>query len=205
MRREADVVTYAAIHLTHTVNMALGSFFKDAVESVSEVNAEGCRPDFIWRVAGSEEAKQAFAILEMKATGGVDPAVFEDATEANADAAGQEGDDGVTLFKYKGKEYKPIKQITAYAQSNGFNTRYLALFDGHYLFLGVFSEGKSSLGIPLLSGTLIPCHGKEVCHARKALLGWLIEAKLEKEKGRNNSLGRFPKQMPARGYAHRTE
>ncbi|KAK4135107.1 hypothetical protein BT67DRAFT_462049 [Trichocladium antarcticum] len=204
VRREADVVTYAATHLTHTVNIAIGGLFPDAVESVSEVEVGQCRPDFIWRAAGSKDAQQAFAILEMKITGGIDPAIFRRATEAKAHAADQAAEEKDTLFRYDdGSEYSAIKQMATYAHSNKFDTQYVALFDGTYLFLGVFSKGMGR--IPLLKGTLLPCYGDQGRHTRKALLGWLIEAKLEKQQGRNHCVRRFTRQLPARGHTHRGE
>ncbi|KAK3291582.1 uncharacterized protein B0H64DRAFT_248290 [Chaetomium fimeti] len=204
VRREADVVTYAATHLTHTVNTAIDSVFPNAVESVSEVEVNKSRPDYIWRAAGSTGASETFAMLEMKITGRVDPGVFRRATETRAHAADREGESQETFFAYlNGEDYRAIKQITSYVHSHDFNTRYAALFDGVYLFLGVFSEGTSRT--PLLKGTLLPCHGTEGCHARKALLGWLIQAKMDKKNGRNNFVQRVPLKLPPRGHAHREE
>lgn len=210
VRREADVVTYAATHLTHAVNMAIDLIFPDSIESVSEVELGNCRPDFIWRSAGSKTAKQTFAVLEMKSTGGIDVAVFRDATEAQAHAADKEREQQepaneeaeATFFKDGANEYSTIKQMTTYAQSDAFDTCYIACFDGPYLFLGVFSPGPGRL--PLLKGTLLPCHGDRGHHARKALLGWLIEARIEKQRGKNHRVPRFAaRKQPSRSLAHR--
>ncbi|KAH6617496.1 hypothetical protein F5144DRAFT_606995 [Chaetomium tenue] len=171
VRREADVVTYAATHLTNSANIAIDAFFSGAVETVSEMEVNQCRPDYIWRAAGSKGANQAFAILEMKITGR---------------AASYRPE---TYFQYDdGSEYKAMKQLATYAHSKQFDSRYAALFDGSHLFLGIFSEGPTP--VPLLKGTLLPCHDDQGRHARKALLGWLIEAKLEKQQGRNCAVSR---------------
>lgn len=190
VRREADVVTYAATHLTNSVNIAIDALFLDAVETVSEMEVNQCRPDYIWRAAGSKGANQAFAILEMKITGRVDPDLILGATEANARAADNASSyKPETYFQYDdGSEYKAMKQLVTYAHSEQFDSRYAALFDGSHLFLGIFSEGLTR--VPLLKGTLLPCHGNQGRNARKALLGWLIEAKLEKQQGRNHAVRR---------------
>lgn len=210
-RREADVIAYAATHLTYTVNMAIGNIFVDAIESASEVEAKSCPTDYVWRTAGSKGADELFAILEMKIHGGIKPDIFHRTTETRALAADQAAEQvgrlaPDTYFKGGGtREYPVIQQMSNYAQNDMFDTRYVSLFDGIYLFLGIFSEGTN--GVPALKGTLLPCRGDEGRHARKALLGWLIEAKMEKTNGHNHFVGRVPRDLPPRGdgpgQAHR--
>lgn len=212
VRREADVVAYAATHLTHAVNMALGGpIFPGKVEMVSELEEGGCRPDCIWRAAGSNNGEHTFAALEMKITGAINPDAIARARMTDAEAAEKmkqppPSTNAPSLFKaMDAKVYSTMKQMTTYAHSEVFDTRYVASFDGKHLFLGVFSQGPKGNSVPLLKATMLPCHGDQGHHARKALLGWLIEAKVEKGKGGNHCIPRVLRQFPERGLAHRVK
>lgn len=96
-----------------------------------------------------------------------------------------------------------VKQLTAYAHHEAFDTRYVACFDGRYISLGVFSQGPRGSLTPLLKGTLLPCQGQHGNKARRALLGWLIEAQLKKKTGENHFVPRVLRQLPDRGLPHR--
>ncbi|KAK3897195.1 hypothetical protein C8A05DRAFT_19987 [Staphylotrichum tortipilum] len=195
VRREADVVTYASTHLTYAVNMALGGvIFPDEVEMLSEVQAGNTgsqlRPDSIWRTAPSRTAN-SFAILEMKITGGIKVDNLNEGQRADATAT--------NVFSEENKMINSVKQLTAYARNVKFNTRYVAaLFDGKYLLLCTFDQDAKT--VPLMTGTLLPCHGNKGINTRKALLGWLIEAHNGSQAGGNRGLGPGPvmKKLPAR-------
>ncbi len=141
-----------------------------------------------------------FAILEMKITGGINPNDFYAArstdTEENEAIAQTRDQDPPNRFS--SDILNIIKQATAYSHNVKFGTRYIALFDGRYLFLGVFSQGTNDA--PLLEGTLVPCLGEKGGDARKALLGWLIEAKTQSQRGQNHSI----RQVPARAQPTRS-
>lgn len=185
VRREADVVRYAAVHLVHAVNMALGgAIFPGGVETAAECQAGlsgmQLRPDSMWRAAKAK-TPNGFAILELKTAGGMDLKRLDE---------GKRADENATNTFSENTMMNSIKQLTAYARNEVFNARYVALFDGQHLLLCIFSQDANKL--PLMTGTLVPCHGTKGANARKALLGWLVEAKNQKEAKKNSSLGPGP-------------
>ncbi|KAL2127512.1 hypothetical protein VTI74DRAFT_10620 [Chaetomium olivicolor] len=170
VRREADLIPYAALHLTHAPNMALGgTIFPGKVEMVSEFEKDQTR---------------SYAALEMKTTGTLKPGDFLEAKLTEAEAAEHRKPGG----KLVNPEYSffkrtdiamPVKQMTTYAHNESYDTRYVGLFDGEYLFLGFFSPGPKGPKVPLLTGTK---------RSRKA----------------KTTVSRMQmKELPVRGLAHR--
>ena len=194
VRREADIVLYTYSHLTHAVNMALGgAIFPDKIQMTAELQAGAAgsqlRPDFTWRDADSSTA-DAFAILEVKIPGGIDLDALDSAERSKPN--------GTNGFNHQNDMVNTVKQLTAYARNQSFDTCYVGSFDGEHLLLCIFSQDAETN--PLMRATIVPCQGDRGVNARKALLGWLIEARKEKRRGNNEGLGVGPpiKKLPAR-------
>ncbi|KAH6622641.1 hypothetical protein F5144DRAFT_632098 [Chaetomium tenue] len=180
VRREDDIVTYAATHLTHAVNHALGAILSQPVEMLNEYSAStAARVDRAWRPWGAK--KHSFAVLEMKNMEAMRALHFEATQDEDPDADTPSLFDGRPILSM-------IKQITCYVKLPFYDTRYASLYDGNFLFLGVFELPPQQDSLPILKGTLIPCHGKHNDKARRALLGWLVEAWEKKQRGENHHL-----------------
>jgi hypothetical protein len=209
VRREADVAAYSAIHLTHAVNHALGAIFPRSVEMVNEYQAgKETRTDCAWRAWNAKQG--SFAMLELKIYEAIQKDEFDDTmltTEESRKIEAEAAKDGVNLHHYKAASLfdstsalSVIKQITCYAHSESYDTRYVGLFDINYLFLGVFEQSPRPKERPLLKGTLVPCQGAHGTKARRALLGWLLEARDKKQRGQNHHVPRAVKrEQPQRG------
>ncbi|KAH6621552.1 hypothetical protein B0J18DRAFT_481190 [Chaetomium sp. MPI-SDFR-AT-0129] len=225
VRREADVVTFTATHLTHAANLALGgAVFPGEVEMLSEYQRGQCRPDCIWRldstggdensdddaVSGSGGRKQnkqqrkrtgpVFAVLELKITGAFNVCDFDNSKVEESNLSKR----NPKRTQIEGEILSPMKQITTYGQSENFDTQYVACFDGRTLFLGVLLPGPESTTAPFIRGTVLSCqgglaeNGKGHEYARKALLGWLIEARLEQRADKNHHVPRKLEPRPLR-------
>ena len=189
MRVEADVVRWGDEHLAFHVNHALYARFSTIMESFSEYEIDKCRPDKVWRRRHNAEDRQheCVALFESK----IKNAIVEDELKAaklfpgedpqqKIEGALEKGWEKGTYFQ--GKSLKIMSQIAKYSRSTYFNTNYVALFDSKHLFLCVFDRQDPSG----LKATLVPCQEEGNNLARRALLGWLIEA-WEKELAGENS------------------
>jgi hypothetical protein len=180
VRREADIVTYSATHLTHAVGHALNAILPKPVETVNEYSfSVWARVDRVWRERGAKTG--SFAMLEMKNYGLLNPDEFEMAQYRGPEARRPSSFTDLDILPI-------IRQITNYAQIEFFKTRYACLYDGNFLFLGVFESPAQQTALPILRGTLIPCLGGQNNTARRALLGWLIEAWNKKQAGQNDHI-----------------
>ncbi|EAQ84162.1 predicted protein [Chaetomium globosum CBS 148.51] len=180
VRREADIVTYSSTHLTYAVSHALGATLAQPVEVTNEYQYSNlARVDRVWRSWGATTG--SFAMLEIKNYGIIDAEEFQRAMYR------EPGVKNSTLFANL-SILSIIKQITNYVQIPTYGTRYASLYDGKYLFLGVFETPPQPTDRPILKGTLVPCTGAENTQARRALLGWLIEAWEKKQRGENENI-----------------
>jgi hypothetical protein len=190
LRCEADVVRYGNEQLILSVNQALRAILGDGrIECYSEFEFDNCRPDTAWVMAGSGDeldSKNSFALLEAKIQGAIRPDQFgptkitreQDLPGAFESAAGNS-----KRTHFIGNSERIMSQVAKYARNVAFNTNYVALFDSGFLFLGIFSLDEKDTYF--MKGTLIPCQGSASKDARKALLGWLVEAWENKLAGRN--------------------
>ena len=159
------------------MNLALGAGLPRAIEMVNEYQAgKKTRTDCAWR---SWDAKKgSFAMLEMKIYEAIDKDEFDDTMQTREQSSRQAGavEDGrlgldiPSLFDEQ-SALSMIKQITCYAHSEWYDTRYVSLFGINYLFLGVFERPTRPTDRPLLKGTLVPCQGEQGSEVRRALLG----------------------------------
>ncbi|KAH6635844.1 hypothetical protein F5144DRAFT_565602 [Chaetomium tenue] len=189
MRVEADVVRWGDEHLAYHVNHALYARFGLIMESFSEYEVDECRPDKLWRRCHNTEDHQhdCVALFESKIKDAIEKDQFQAAQLLPGEDPQQKIQDALDEGLEKGthfrdKSLKIMCQAAKYARNTHFNTNYVALFDSNYLFLCVFSREDPSH----LRATLVPCQGKNNVDARRALLGWLIEAWEENREGRNS-------------------
>ncbi|KAH6847369.1 hypothetical protein B0I37DRAFT_374891 [Chaetomium sp. MPI-CAGE-AT-0009] len=185
MRVEADVVRFGNEQLVFHVNHALFANFGATIESFSEYHTDGCRPDKVWRQYDPKgNAHEAVALLESKIKCGIEENEFLAAKLYPGEDPKKKLAAVVRKTKkthFMKKSLKIMSQVSKYARSQVFNTNYVALFDSNYLFLCVFDQQNPVA----LKGTLIPCQGPKSNIARRAFLGWLIEAWEKKCEGEN--------------------
>ncbi|KAK0739491.1 hypothetical protein B0T21DRAFT_436373 [Apiosordaria backusii] len=146
----------------------------------------------VWKKAAPKpgEEKHLFAMIESKSSQSLKLEEFERPRRLNGkvfiDSAGKQQKEEVESREAKLEEIKDVDnsrktwfdgrynrklmaQLSKYAREANFNTNYAGLFDSNHLFLTVYSTTDHYA----IRGTIVPCDSK---NARKALLGWLIEA-----------------------------
>ncbi|KAK4149468.1 hypothetical protein C8A00DRAFT_18848, partial [Chaetomidium leptoderma] len=189
LRVEADVVRYGNEQLAFHANHALFACFGPCMESFAEYEFDGSRPDKTWRRVDSKGSGKLFAVLESK----VKATIYSEEFTA---AMLMDGENHKTHFK--GKSLKIMSQVARYARTETFNTNYVALFDSDYLFLGVFDRTDPYS----MKGTLVSCSDRD---ARRALLGWLIEAWEKEEAGQNGLSSPHPGDSGNHGTRSKTK
>lgn len=167
---EGDVTDAGTLFLTNPIHAVLGAEYGAKIEIRSQYSRSSARVDKAYTTRHGRDPNVAFALLEYKNYGVIDPTGFKRAQVTSKTLSSWSADPSVTQFG--GTSEILLKQAIHYFDSYG--TRYVALCDLNTLLLVYLEDAERNLGGERCLATVITNQRQ----MRRALLGFIGHAYL---------------------------